>query len=218
MRNKTKKYIKNHVVSRTRGIQKKLKPTFGLSVNLLIRALQNDPDAQKQLADMGKEGALISEFAPEVKVRALEAIKGTEDLNTTLNAVMQAAGKSAITIDKAIHDGELANDDFLLADELEDIRYTKAKKLQEIKGKKEKNYVIMKAWVDRHTAKTDADYRLLQQELSTEIKQSSIDEKYDIDMGHYYLDEGSDAREDLKPKKQYAGFNIIQRVKEFLLA
>lgn len=218
MAKKTKKYIKNHVVSRTRGIQKHLKPTFGLSANLLIRALQNDPDAQKQLADMGKEGALISEFAPEVKERALEAIKGTEDLNTTLNAIFQAAGKSTIAINKAIHDGELANNDFLLADELEGIRYNKAKKLQEIKGKKEKDFVRMKAWVDRHTTKIDADYRLLQQELSTETKQQSIDEKHEIDMGHYYLDEGSEAREDLKPKKKYAGFNIIQRVKEFLLA
>ena len=213
-----KKYIKNHVVPRTRAIQKKLKPTFGLSVNLLVRALHNEPDALKKLADMGKEGAIISEFAPEVKQRALEAIKGTEDLNTTLNAVMQAAGKSTIAINKALHDSELSNDSFVSEAELEDIRFSKAKKLGEIKAQKNKSYVLMKAWVDRHTTKVDADYRLLQQELSTEVKQNSIDEKHEIDMGHYYLQEGSDAREDLKPKKQYAGMSIIQRVKEFLLA
>lgn len=209
--------LKNLVAPKSRGLQKQLNPKFGLSMNLLIRALHNDKTALKKLADMGKEGAMISDLAPQVKERALQAIQGTQDLNQALSEVLKAAGKSGLAIDKAVNSTELANTNLLHQQAEMEIDFTAAKEREEVRHNQATNYIKMKAWLDKHFLSVDGDYKLLQAELMPEIKQQSINLQHDKDMGHYYLEVGSDARQDLKPKKEYAKPSIIQRIKETIL-
>ncbi len=209
--------IKNLISKKSRGLQRELNPKFGLSMNLLIRALHNDKSALKRLADMGKEGQLISELAPQVKERALQAIQGTQDLNTALSEALKAAGKSGVAIDKAVNSTELANTNLLHQQAEMELDFTAAKEREEIRHNQATNYIQMKAWLDKHFLSVDGDYKLLQAELLPEVKQQSIDLQHDRDMGRYYLEMGSEAKQELKPKKEYAKPSIIQRIKETIL-
>ena len=65
-------------------------------------------------------------------------------------------------------------------------------------------HLTLKAWVDRHMMSSDGEYKMLQEELKTEVRQQTIDLQHDKDLGNYYLDAGDNARDDLKPKKRYA--------------
>ena len=86
-----------------------------------------------------------------------------------------------------------------------------------MRHKQAKEHITLKAWVDRHMMSIDGEYKMLQEELKTEVRQQTIDLQHDKELGNYYLDAGDNARDDLKPKKQYAGRSIIQKIKDTIL-
>lgn len=186
-------------------------------MNLLVRALHNDKKALKRLADMGKEGEMISNLAPQVKERALQAIQGTQDLNQAMAEILKAAGRSGLAIDKTVNATELANTNLLNQQAELALDFTATKEKESIRHKQATNYIQMKAWIDKHFLNVDGDYKLLQAELQPEIKQEAIDLQHDREIGNYYLEMGSNARLELKPKKEYAKPSIIQRIKETIL-
>ncbi len=209
--------LRNLVARKSRGLQKELAPKFGLSMNLLVRALHNDKKALKRLADMGKEGEMISNLAPQVKERALQAIQGTQDLNQAMAEILKAAGRSGLAVDKAVNSVDLANTN--LGHQQEELRldFTASQEREDIRHKQATHYIQLKAWIDKHFLSVDGDYKLLQAELQPEIKQQAIDLAHDREMGKYYLEMGSDAEVNFKPKKEYAQPSIVQRIKETIL-
>lgn len=46
----------------------------------------------------------------------------------------------------------------------------------------------------------DGEYKMLQTELQTDIRQQTIDLQHDKELGKYYLEMGDNARDDFKPK------------------
>ena len=215
MRNTGK--LKNLVSSKSRHLEKQLRGKFNASTNLVYRALMGDQKALKLIGQMGNDGTKISEFAPKVKENMLAAIKGAEDLNTTLAAIYKQAGVSGERIEREIQSATLADDK--LANQLEELNldFEGAKSREELRHKQAKEHITLKAWVDRHMMSIDGEYKMLQEELKTEVRQQTIDLQHDKELGNYYLDAGDNARDDLKPKKQYAGRSIIQKIKDTIL-
>ncbi|NJN12975.1 MAG: hypothetical protein HC815_35620 [Richelia sp. RM1_1_1] len=147
----------------------------------------------------------------------IAAIKGAEDLNTTLAAIYKQAGVSGERIEREIQSSILADDK--LANQLEELSldFESAKSKEELRHKQATEHIQLKAWIDKHMMSIDGEYKMLQEELKTEVRQQTIDLQHDKELGNYYLDAGDNARDDLKPKKQYAGRSIIQKIKNAIL-
>ena len=209
--------LRNLVTSKSRSLEKQLKGKFNSSTNLVVRALSGDKSALKLIGQMGNDGARISEFAPKVKDQMLAAIKGTEDLNVVLSDIYKQAGVSGEKIERAVQSATLA--DTHLANVLEEMRldFTKALDFEALRHQQATDHLKLKAWVDRHMMQVDGEYKMLQAELQTDIRQQTVDLQHDKEMGKYYLETGDNARDDFKPKKQYAGRSIVQKIKDTLL-
>lgn len=209
--------LKNLVTSKSRNLERQLKGKLNASTNLVVRALSGDKSALKLIGKMGNDGARISEFAPQVKEQMLNAIKGTEDLNQVLSDIYKQAGVSGEKIERAVQSASLA--DTHLANVLEEMKldFTKALDKEALRHQQATDHLKLKAWVDKHMMEVDGQYKMLQAELQTDIKQRTIDLQHDRELGKYYLETGDNAVDEFKPKKQYAGRSIIQRIKDTLL-
>ena len=214
MRNTGK--LKNLVSSKSRNLEKQLKK-FNVSTNLVYKALTGDKDSLKLIGQLGNDGAKISEFAPKVKENMLAAIKGAEDLNTTLAAIYKQAGVSGERIEREVQSAILA--DNKLKNQLSEITidFGLSKDREELRHKQTKAHIRLKHWVSNHMMHIDGDYKMLQEELKTEVRQQTIDLQHDKELGKYYLEAGDSARDDLKPKKQYAQRSIVQKIKDTIL-
>ena len=215
MRNTGK--LKNLVTSKSRHLERQLRGKFNASTSLVYKALMGDKRALKLIGQMGNDGAKISEFAPKVKDNMIAAIKGAEDLNTTLAAIYKQAGVSGERIEREIQSATLANDK--LANQLKELQldFEAAKSKEALRHKQATEHIKLKTWVDHHMMSIDGEYKMLQEELKTEVKQQTIDLQHDKELGNYYLDAGDNARDDFKPKKQYARRSIIQKIKDTIL-
>lgn len=209
--------LKNLVTSKSRHLEKQLKGKFNASTNLVIRGLMGDKAALKLIGQMGNDGAKISEFAPQVREQMLAAIKGTEDLNVVLADIYKQAGVSGEKIERAVQSTILA--DTHLANILEEMQFDfdSTKDREALRHQQATDHIKLKAWVDNHMMQIDGEYKMLQTELQTDIKQQTIDLQHDKELGKYYLEMGNNARDEYKPKKQYAGRSVIQKIKETLL-
>jgi hypothetical protein len=176
-----------------------------------------DKAALKLIGQMGNDGAKISEFAPQVREQMLAAIKGTEDLNVVLADIYKQAGVSGEKIERAVQSTILA--DTHLANILEEMQFDfdSTKDREALRHQQATDHIKLKAWVDNHMMQIDGEYKMLQTELQTDIKQQTIDLQHDKELGKYYLEMGNNARDEYKPKKQYAGRSVIQKIKETLL-
>ena len=209
--------LKNLVTSKSRHLERQLKTKFNASSNLVLRALTGDKSALKLIGQMGNDGAKISEFAPQVREQMLAAIKGTEDLNIVLSDIYKQAGVSGEKIERAVQSAILA--DTHLANILEEMKldFASSKEKEALRHQQATDHLLLKAWVDKHMMQVDGEYKMLQTELQTDIRQQTIDLQHDRELGKYYLEMGDNARDDFKPKKQYAGRSIVQKIKDALI-
>jgi hypothetical protein len=195
--------LKNHVSGKSKDIQQQLASKFGIEFSGLVRAMMGDEKATKTIGELGRQGRLMSEFAPKVAERAKEAIAGTEAYNKALSEINIAAGTSATNIQRSVDTADLANIKFKNDDALRKIDYTNNTSKLSTNHKTALEYVQMKAEIDKSMAEIDGEYRLLQLELMPEIRNAQLAEAHTIDMAKYNLEMGNKAIAEHKPLKQY---------------
>jgi hypothetical protein len=209
--------LKNRVtLGKTRNLQAQLRLNTGVSQGLIISALTGDQQALKIIGQMGIEGARISEFAPKVKDQMIAAIQGQEDLNLVLSEIYKKAGVSGKAVERAIQSATLEDTSLVNALDEMKVDFDNSQRREELRHERTAKRLELKAWIDAHMTTVDEDYQLLKEELRIPIKQQTVNLQHDKEMGNYYLAEGNQAVDAFKPKKNYAGNNVVGKIKDFI--
>jgi hypothetical protein len=107
MKNQAK--IRDHVSTYGKNIKKATAEKFGISNVLIIRAVNGDEKALKEIGDMGKQGERLALAMPAICENLKAYIEGTTEYNTALAEIYKSGSKGAIAIDKAGSDVALEN-------------------------------------------------------------------------------------------------------------
>ena len=197
--------LKNHAAPKGRRLQQALKSKFGVTLNDFDKACQGDLASAQKIGEMARQGAMYKEFAPKIAELYSDIIEGTQSFNQAQADILQSAGKSAISIDKAAAKTQLANTkygherselalDFHTQKQAENSRHQYAMNMAQIRG-----------FVDAHLVSVDRQVAILEQTQRPEIKQIASDEQQQRREINEALDRGDNARFDLIPDKQYTG-------------
>ncbi|MBF2016810.1 MAG: hypothetical protein IGS23_16740 [Rivularia sp. T60_A2020_040] len=114
---KASRYVKDHVSGYGKQIKNATNKKFGINNSLIIRAVNGDDKALKQIGDLGKTGERLAMAMPSIRENLKAYIEGITEYNTALADVYKTGGKGAIclqqrfaiAIDKALSDVTLEN-------------------------------------------------------------------------------------------------------------
>jgi hypothetical protein len=196
--------IKNHVTKKAKRISGILQGKYGLNIALLDKALKGDQQALKLIGEAGKQGQLTQELMPMLAECYQAAIKGTEEYNKGISAILKQGASSAIAIDKASSQAMLANQKYGNQRSETAAEFAAAKSSETIRHQYALNYIQLKAYIDRYITKVDNDSKLTDQANRPELKQIDEDARYQVAAAKHLLQHGENANLELLPYREYA--------------
>jgi len=66
--------------------------------------------------------------------------------------------------------------------------FTSVKDKEALRHQQATDHLKLKSWVDKHMMEVDGQYKMLQAELQTDVRQQTIDLQHDRELGKYYLE------------------------------
>lgn len=212
--------LKNHIKNKGKRVQARMKSTFGISTDFLIKCCQGDHESLKLLGQMGREGQLVSKLMPKVQAAALSTIKGTEDMNVAIANIVTQAASSSIAIDKASsnvmlsqqryeHDRKELAADFATSKQIENLRHNLAV-----------DYIKLNAWIEQNLMSVDGNAKMLEQANRPELKQVDADIAYQDKLAEHYLKYGDASNPDLIVERKYnsGGFGgMLGKIKSAII-
>lgn len=205
------RYIKNHISKNTKDISKAGKSKFGITNSLIIRAINNDKNAQEKIGDMGIVGQRLKTAIPTIKEQLQTYIEGTTEYNQALAELAKSIGDGASKISKAGMDAELANDRYNQAMSEYWDSFNNSKESARIKHQNKMELQEMKAWIDSLITETNHQAALESTTNRPKEQQRIADKQYETDLMMERLNYGSDADITLIPKKHYTN-NVFVKV------
>jgi hypothetical protein len=196
--------IKNHVTKKAKRISGILQGKYGLNIALLDKALKGDQQALKLIGEAGRQGQLTQELMPLLANCYQTAIKGTEEYNKGVSAILKQGASSAIAIDKASSQAMLANQKYGNQRSETAAEFAAAKSSETIRHQYAVNYIQLKAYIDRYITKVDNDSKLTDQANRPELKQIDEESRYEVAAAKHLLQHGENARIELIPHREYA--------------
>lgn len=195
--------LKNHVEPKAKRISNVLGHKYGLDLAILDKALKGDQNALQLIGEAGRQGALTQELMPMLTEAYLSAIKGTEEYNKGISAILKQGASSAIAIDKSAGQASLANQKYGNQRKEFIAEYSEANKAENVRHQYALNYIQLKAYIDQYMFKVDNDAKLNEQTYRPEIKQVAEDDRYQLAASKHLLQTGENARLDLMPRREY---------------
>lgn len=186
---------------------------FGLSDRLISKAMRGNLGACKLIGEKGRQGDLAKHFAPKVADRVVAAIEGTVAINEAWKDIYQATGKGANALDRAVNTTELNELNYVQNNKEIDFTFEAKKKTHALRSQLADQYLAFQAWMGKEITEVNGNYKLLTAELELEKKQLQLDRDHNKATVEHYLEEGANARDDLRPKKQY-GTSKIQQISD----
>ncbi len=104
---KNKRLVRDHVSTYGKQIKKATANKFGINNSLIIRAVNGDDKALKEIGDMGKTGERLALSMPLIRENLKAYIEGTTEYNTALADIYKSGSKGAHAIDKSASNGLL---------------------------------------------------------------------------------------------------------------
>lgn len=207
---KKSKYVRDHVSTYAKSIKKATNDKFGINNSLIMRAVNNDEKALKQIGDMGKIGERLATAMPLIRENLKAYIEGITEYNTSLADIYKTGAKGAAAIDKA--GGEVS---------LEDTRYLNQIKEYQTKlfAQLEAEYqrhddamdvIELQAWIDAQMATVNAKANLESISNKPFLAQMKADEDYENKKMKHLLEHGSDSDLSLIPKKHYSTNPVVK--------
>jgi hypothetical protein len=195
--------IKNHVSKKAKRISGMLKGKFGLDLSDLDRALQGDKRALEAIGEAARQGKQIQELMPLLEEAYGNLIKGTETYNKGVSNILKQGANSAINIDKATGQASLANTKY--GNQRKEIKaeYIGAARAELQRHNYAINYTQLKSYIDFYMAGVDGDARLIEQTNRPELRQIEEDKRFEMNTAKHLLQNGSEARLDLLPAREY---------------
>lgn len=204
------KYVRDHVSTYGKNVKQATGAKFGINNALIVRAVNGDEDALKQIRDCGKTGERLALTIPAIRDNLKAYIDGITEYNTSLADIYKTGGKGAAAIDKS--GGELA---------LEDTRYLnlteeyKTKLFAQLESEYQRHddamdVIELQAWVDKLMKTVDAQANLESITNKPFLAQMREDEKYEQQKIKHLLEHGSESDLSLIPQKHYATNPLVK--------
>jgi hypothetical protein len=208
MKNKAK--VRDHVSTYGKSIKKATVSKFGINNVLIIRAVNGDEKALKEIGDMGKLGERLVLAMPLIRENLKSYIEGTTEYNTALADIYKSGSKGAIAIDKAGGDVSLENTRYNnLVEEY------KTKLFAQLEAENQRHddsmdVIELQAWIDTQMATVNAKANLESISNKPFLAQMKADADYANKKLQHLLEHGSDSDLSLIPKKHFSTNPLVR--------
>ncbi|MFM5997350.1 MAG: hypothetical protein ACKO9U_22720 [Dolichospermum sp.] len=206
--------IKNHVTPKGKALNSQLSAKFGITLADFEKACMGDLTSIQRIGELNRQATFMSEYAPKLKDAYLQIIEGSAIYNLALADILKAAGSASLQIDKAANSTALADRKYVHSKIEIGRQYLADKQAENARHEYQLNYQQIKGYIDAFLVDVDRNNAILEQSNRPELKQREADKQYQGKVVNEYLDNGSDARIDLIPQKEYRG--IKGKFKEFI--
>jgi hypothetical protein len=208
MKNKAK--VRDHVSTYGKQIKKATAVKFGINNALIIRAVNGDEKALKEIGDMGKLGERLVLAMPLIRENLKSYIEGTTEYNTALADIYKSGSKGAIAIDKAGGDVSLENTRYNnLVEEY------KTKLFAQLEAENQRHddamdVIELQAWIDTQMTTVNAKANLESISNKPFLAQMKADADYANKKLQHLLEHGSDSDLSLIPKKHFSTNPLVR--------
>ncbi len=208
MKNKAK--VRDHVSGYGKQITKATNQKFDINNALIIKAVNGDEKALKQIGDMGKLGERLATSMPLIRENLKAYIEGTTEYNTALADIYKSGGKGAASIDKAASDVTLENSRYNNL-----ISEYKASLFAKLEAENQRHddaldVIELQAWIDTQMATVNAKASLDSISNKPFLAQMKADADYENKKIQHLLENGSDSDLSLIPKKHYSTNPVVK--------
>jgi hypothetical protein len=208
MKNKAK--VRDHVSGYGKQITKATNQKFGINNSLIIKAVNGDEKALKQIGDMGKLGERLATSMPLIRENLKAYIQGTTEYNTALADIYKSGGKGAASIDKAAGDVTLENTRYNnLIEEYKTSLFTKLESESQ-RHDDAMDVIELQAWIDTQMATVNAKASLESISNKPFLAQMKADRDYEDKKIKHLLENGSDSDLSLIPQKHYSTNPVVK--------
>ncbi|MFM5960037.1 MAG: hypothetical protein ACKOQ2_23245, partial [Dolichospermum sp.] len=191
-----------------------LSSKFGVTLSDFEKACLGDLATIQKIGELSRQASFMTEYAPKLKDAYLQIIEGSAIYNLALADILKAAGSASLQIDKAANSTALADRKYVHSKIEIGRQYLADKQAENARHEYQLNYQQIKGYIDAFLVDVDRNNAILEQSNRPELKQREADKQYQGKVVNEYLDNGSDARIDLIPQKEYRG--IKGKFKEFI--
>jgi hypothetical protein len=207
---KKSKYVRDHISTYGKSIKKATSDKFGINNSLIIRAVNGDENALKQIGDMGRTGERLVTAMPLIRDNLKNYIEGITEYNTALADIYKSGGKGSIAIDKAASDVTLENTRYL--NQIEEYK-TKLFAQLESEGQRHDDAmdtIELQAWIDSQMATVNAKANLESISNKPFLAQMKADQDYENKKIKHLLENGSDSDLSLIPRKEFSTNPVVK--------
>lgn len=207
---KASKHIRDHVSTYGKEIKKATAKKFGINNSLIIRAVNGDEKALKEIGDMGRTGERLAMAMPTIRDNLKAYIEGTTEYNTALADIYKSGGKGAFAIDKAASDVTLENSRY--NNLIEEYKTSLFAKLESENQRHDDalDVIELQAWVDSQMATVNTKASLESISNKPFLAQMKADADYENKKIQHLLENGSDSDLSLIPKKHYSTNPLVK--------
>ncbi|BAZ19080.1 hypothetical protein NIES4071_109650 (plasmid) [Calothrix sp. NIES-4071] len=204
------KYVRDHVSGYGKNIKKATAEKFGVNNALIIKAVNGDEKALKEIGDMGKVGERLVTAMPLIRDNLKAYIEGIGEYNEALADIYKTGGTEAAKIDKAGGDVSLENTKYL--NKIEEYKASLFAKLESENQRHDDamDVIELQAWIDAQLKTVDAQANLENISNKPFLAQMKADEDYENKKMKHLLENSSDSDLSLIPKKHYSTNPVIK--------
>lgn len=211
------KYTKNYVGNHGKRLSDRASK-LGISDRLIMRCIDGDESALREVGDKGNEGTRILTIMPYIRDNAITFIKGTEEYNKGLADIYKQAGASGITIDKASADVTVANLKYGHERSEIGLKLASDRRLENQRFHESFDLIKLKAYIDYHMSQSDYLYSEQAQYARPNNAQIAADLNYRDEKDKYLLTHGSNADLNNLPQKQYLTDGLMRKFRSVMSA
>lgn len=207
---KKAKYIRDRVSTYAPDLRKATRKEFGISNALLVRAIEGDDSALKQIGDMGKTGDRILTVMPKIRQDLTDYIDGITEYNQSVADILKAGGKGSAAINKA--GGDLTLENTRYNNLIEEYKEQLFANLEAEGGKHtdSMDLIKLKAWIDSHMRDVNSNARFEATSNKPYVAQMQADSDYEKEKALHLLDNGSDSDLGLIPRKHFTTNPVVR--------
>jgi hypothetical protein len=208
MKNKAK--VHDHVSTFGKDIKKATAKKFGINNSLIIRAVNGDEQALKEIGDLGRTGERLATAMPLIRENLKAYIEGITEYNVALADVYKSGGKGAIAIDKA--GGEVALENTRYNNLIEEYKSSLFAKLESENQRHDDamDVIELQAWVDTQMATVNAKASLESISNKPFLAQMKSNEDFENKKIKHLLENGSDSDLSLIPRKEFSTNPLVK--------
>jgi hypothetical protein len=207
---KKSKYVRDHVSGYGKDIKKATAKKFGINNSLIMRAVNGDEQALKEIGDLGRTGERLATAMPLIRDNLKAYIEGITSYNTALAEVYKSGGKGAIAIDKA--GGEVALENTRYNNLIEEYKTSLFAKLESENQRHDDalDVIELQAWVDSQMTTVNAKASLESITNKPFLAQMKADEDFENKKIKHLLENGSDSDLSLIPRKEFSTNPLVK--------